>query len=113
MAFTNKRLIKGSPLSTTTSTYYTVPTSTTTIIHKITFSNFDTSPRDITLYLVASGATAGTSNAICNACKLFPGETWSPPDVVGHVLEAGGTIQAKISSGTSVNIIASGVEIAV
>lgn len=109
MAQTFKRLIEGSALSNTTTIYYTATGKT--VIQKVTFVNSDTSPRTVTLYFVPQGSVAGGTNIIVNAGTIFPSETWSPPDAVGHVLEAGGTIQAKISSGTSVNLVASGVEI--
>lgn len=107
--YTYTRLIKGTALSTTTTTYYT--SSGKTVIHKVTFTNTDTSPRTVTLYIVPAGIVVGATNIIVSASTIFPNETWSPPDVVGHTLEAGDSIQAKISSGTAVNIMASGVVI--
>lgn len=107
--FTYKTFVKGKALSTTTASYYVA--STTAIVHKVTFTNTDTSPRTVTLYYVPSAGTAGASNIIVSGATIFPNESWSPPDAVGHTLETGASIQAKISSGTAVNMYVSGVEV--
>lgn len=106
-----KRLVSGSLLTASSATYYTVPAGTSAIVQKVTFVNNDTSPRTVTLYYVPSGGSSGTTNIVVNAATIFPNETWSPPDAVGHVLEAGGTIRALASSASVVTMMVSGVEI--
>jgi hypothetical protein len=108
---TIKRLVPGSTLTNALATYYTCPASTQVTVKKVSFTNNDTSPRTITLHYVPSGGSADATNLIVKAGTLFPGETWSPPDCVGHVLEAGGFIRAVCSANSAVNIMVSGVEI--
>jgi hypothetical protein len=66
----------------------------------------------VTLYLVPSGGSAGATNTIISARTIAAGEDYVSPEAAGQVIETGGTIQALAGSGTSITIIASGVEIA-
>jgi hypothetical protein len=111
MARTGKRLVAGSQLTTSAATYYTVPALTTTILRKLSFCNTSGGAVTVTVHLITSGGTASASNTISSAKSLAANETWSSPDVEGHVMEAGGFIQALASAGTSVTLIASGIEI--
>lgn len=107
---TRKRIIAGSQVAATATTYYTCPANTKCVISAISFCNTTANAITVTLYLVASGGSASASNTITSARTLGPGETWSCPDVVNQVIEASGFIQALASSATSVTIIGSGVE---
>lgn len=111
MARTAKRIIAGSQLTTSAATYYTTPALTTCAIRKLTFCNTTGGPVTVTAYLIPSGGTAGATNTIASAKSLAAGETWSCSDAEGQVLEAAGFIQALASAGTSITIIASGIEI--
>lgn len=111
MARTAKRLVAGSQLTTSAATYYTAPALTQTIIRKLTFCNTTGGAVTVTAYLVTSAGSASASNTITSAKSLAAGETWSSPDAEGQVLEAAGFIQALASAGTSITIIASGIEI--
>lgn len=111
MAQVAKRIISGSQLTASAATYYTVPANTKCVLKRITFCNTDTVPRAITIYLVPSAGSAADSNTITKTKTLYPNETWSCPDSEGHVIEAGGTVQAMADAATAITIIGSGVEI--
>lgn len=111
MARTAKRLVAGSQLTTSAATYYTVPALTTCIVRKVSFTNTSGSAATVTLHLITSGGSASDSNKIAHTKNLAAGETWSCPDAEGQVLEASGFIQALASAGTSITMIASGIEI--
>jgi hypothetical protein len=106
---TPKRLIAGSALTASTATYYTVPTSTTTIVKELKLCNTDTATRTVDVYEVASGGTAAATNQIFQDLALVAGET--KIFSLSSVLLAGATIQAVASSASVVHIDASGYEV--
>lgn len=93
----------------TTTTQYT-STGLVTIIDKFTSTNYDTVPRTLSVYLVPSGSTAGTTN-LMRAKTLPAGAAYEWPEVVGHVLKDGDFIATLSSNATGVNIRASGRQI--
>jgi hypothetical protein len=96
MAVQVQVLIPAKIAESTQTTQYTA-TNVTTIIDKFTATNYDTSARTISVNLV----TALTKT-------LLPSETYTFPEVVGHVLLPGGYISTIASTGTAINIRASG-----
>lgn len=111
MSTTYKQLIDGTYVTAAISTGYTVPTSVTSQIHRLTFSNSHTAQVTVTVYLVGSGDTVSNAKLIANAHPLGAKETWSCPDAEGQVLEAGGTLQFIASTTNVVGCRCSGVEI--
>ena len=81
------------------------------IIDKFTATNYDTVARTLSVNLVASGGSTGNDNLIIKAKTLQASETYTFPELVGQVIAPGGFISTIASSGTSVNIRASGREI--
>lgn len=110
MTTTLKRMTNGAQLTTSAATYYTAGTGVRCMIKHVTFCNTSGSNVTVTAYLVPSGGSATDSNIITKTHTLIPSETWNCPDLEGHVIEDGGTLQALASANTSVNIVASGVE---
>lgn len=82
--------------------------SVTTIIDKFTATNYDTVSRTITVNLVPSGGSASTTNQVVRTKTLQAGETYTFPELVGHVLDKGGFISTIASNATGINIRASG-----
>jgi len=111
MTATPKKLVPGSQLTSSAATYYTCPTNTKTLIKKATFTNTDSSARTITLYLVPIGGTAGVTNILSDAVSVASLTTYEAFEAEGHILEAGGTLQALADVGAKVTFQASGVEI--
>lgn len=90
-----------------TTTLYTVPASTRTMLKDIDIVNTSAGALTVDVYLVPSGGTAGTSNALFYNYSLASKTNvqWTGT----QVLNAGDTIQI-VASGLGCTIIASGGE---
>jgi len=111
MTVTPKKLFTPATLTNSAATYYTVPASTKTVLKKVSFTNTDTVPRTVTLYLVESGGSAGASNIIISAKAIAPGDTYEAYEVEGHIMNSGDFIRALASQASVVSMHISGVEI--
>lgn len=107
MAFdviTPTKLGRGALATTPTlTTVYTVPTLTRTIVKTIDICNTTTGRLTAYVYLVESGGTAGTSNALLYAMSVPPSGNiqWTG----AQVMNAGDVIQASGSaSGLTINV---------
>jgi hypothetical protein len=112
MAITPKRFVAGSQLTTSAAVYYTAPAATKARIDACALTNTSGGAVTATMHLVASGGTASAANRILSARSIAAGATLIVPGAIGQWLEAGGTLQALASSGTSITLVASGVEYA-
>jgi len=81
------------------------------IIDKFTVTNTSAANVTFSVNLVASGGTAGDANLVLKAKTVVPNETYTCPELVGQVLEAGGTISTIAGAATSLTISASGREV--
>jgi hypothetical protein len=88
-------------------TQYT-STGVQTIIDKFTATNYSASAATISVNLVTPADTAGNQNLIVKAKTLQPSETYTFPELVGHVLPVSGFISTIAGTATSINIRASG-----
>ena len=79
-----------------------------TIIDKFTATNYSTSAADISVNLVTATDTAGNQNLVVKTKTLQPSETYTFPELVGHVLPLNGFISTLASAATSISIRASG-----
>lgn len=82
-----------------------------TIIDKFTVTNTSASNVTISINLIASGGIAGDNNLVLKNRTIAPNETYTCPELVGQVLENGGTISTIASASASLTISASGREI--
>lgn len=80
----------------------------TTIIDKFTATNYSVSAATISVNLVTSGDTAGNQNLIVKTKTLQPNETYTFPEIVGHILISGGFISTTAGTASAINIRASG-----
>ncbi|CAB4168959.1 hypothetical protein UFOVP581_25 [uncultured Caudovirales phage] len=80
------------------------------VIDKFTATNTSASNASIDVNLTLGGAAAG-SNLIIKSRVLLPNETYTFPELVGHVLEPTGTISTIASTASAIVIRASGREI--
>ncbi len=85
-----------------------VSTNGKTIIDKFTGTNTTASAASLTVKLIASGGSAGASNTIVSAKVIQPGECYTFPEVVGHVLNAGDSISVLAGTATAITLRASG-----
>lgn len=92
-------------------TQYTAASGVTTIIDKFTATNYSTSMANISVNLVAPSGVTGNNNLIVKTKTLQAGETYTFPEIVGHVLPSGGYISTLASASSCINIRASGREI--
>lgn len=90
---------------------YTAPTGTRTIIDKFTGTNTTAGAQTLTVKLVQSGGAAGAANTIVSAKTIQPGETYTFPEIVGHVLNPGDFISTLASAAAAITIRASGREV--
>lgn len=108
MANTVKQLVAPTALTaTTTTTLYTVPGATSTIVKEVTLCNTDTVARTVTLFF---GNGSAAANTILSALSIAAGET--KIITLSSVLIATDTIKGGASSAAVVSIIVSGVEVA-
>jgi hypothetical protein len=110
MSVTVKVLIPAKIAETGNTTQYTA-TGVNAIIDKFTATNYDTVARTLSVNLVTSGGTAGNDNLAVKAKTLQAGETYTFPEIVGHILAPGGFISTNASTATSISIRASGREV--
>jgi len=88
-----------------------IATNVRAIIDKFTVTNTSAGNETISINLVTSGGTAGADNLIIDARTIAPDETYTCPELIGHVLEAGGFISTLASAAASLTIRCSGREI--
>jgi hypothetical protein len=88
-------------------TQYT-STLVTTSIDKFTATNVTGGAQTISVNLVPSGGAAGTSNTITFTKTIPAGKSYTFPEIVGHILAAGGFISTLASAVSSIVIRASG-----
>lgn len=106
MAVTARTLFEALQVAAAESTQYT-STGVRTIIDKLTALNTTGAAVTITVKLIANGGVAGAGNTIVIKV-LQPNETYTFPEIVGHVLEAGDFISTLASAGASVTMRSSG-----
>ena len=94
-----------------TQTAQYVSDGVTTIIDKFTATNFSSGMVNVSVNLTVAGTAAGNSNLIVKTRALQPGETYTFPEIVGHILPSGGIVSTLASAAAAVNLRASGREI--
>ena len=97
-------------LTNSAATYYT-STNILTRIDKLTFTNQDSSAHTVTVYLVPSAGSATAANLITKTYQIPGGATYNCPDVVGHILGVGGTLQMLADAGAEVTAFGAGTQI--
>lgn len=83
-------------------------TNCITAIDKITAVNVTAIIATITAYLVPPGGAVGADNTITITKSVAPGVPFMFPEIVGHILESGGSIWTKAGTVSAISIRASG-----
>lgn len=109
MTVTVKNIIPPKFAESLQTTQYTSPART--VIDKFTATNISAGVVTFSINLVVSGGSATASNRILDERTIAVGETYTCPEVVGHVLEAAGFISTLCDTATALTISASGREI--
>ncbi len=110
MTVTTKVLIAAKTAESTQTTQYTA-TNVTAIIDKLTATNYSASAATISVNLVTVAGSAGNDNLIVKTKTLQAGESYTFPEIVGHVLAPGGFISTIAGTASAINIRASGREV--
>lgn len=110
MAVNLKVLIPAKIAENSQTTQYTA-TNVIAIIDKFTATNYSASAASLSVNLVTQFDSAGNQNLIVKTKTLLPGETYTFPELVGHVLASNGFISTLASAASAINIRASGREV--
>ena len=107
MAVTISNIIPAKTAENTQTTQYT-SNGVQTIIDKFTATNYSASAATISVNLVTAAGSAGNDNLIVKTKTLQPSETYTFPELVGHVLPNNGFISTIAGTSSAINIRASG-----
>lgn len=110
MTVTVKVLLPPKQLENAQTTQYTA-TNVKAIIDKATVTNTSANNVTLSVNLVTSGGSAGSSNLIMDTRTIVPDETYLCPELVGQVLEAGSFISTIAGAATSLTMRVSGREV--
>ena len=110
MTVTVTTLVPAQTANNTQSTVYTA-TGVTAIIDKFTATNYSATAATISVNLVISGDIADNDNLIVKTKTLQASETYTFPELVGHVLNPGGFISTIAGAASAINIRVSGREV--
>ena len=112
MAVIPKVLIDPFQPAAAESTAYTSPTAGKgTIIDKLSGTNVSAGTVTLTVKLIKVGTVASAANTIVNVRSLAANETYTFPEVVGHVLNPGDFISVLPSAATAITVRSSGREL--
>jgi hypothetical protein len=79
-----------------------------TIIDKFTATNYSATAATISVNLITAAGSASNDNLIVKTKTLQAGETYTFPELVGHVLPNNGFISTIADTASAINIRASG-----
>lgn len=96
-------------LTTSASTQFTVGTGKVNVLKQIVLNNTSATAASVTVYLVASGGTASSANAIVTNLVISANSQiiWS----ADLPMTAGETLQALASTGTVITATTTGIEV--
>lgn len=109
MATTYKILGQSQPTNTNNATLYTVPASTQAIVSTLTACNASITDTTFRIFVVPSGGSATTANALFYDGELVANSTIS--FTLGITLNTGDSLVVRASTGTSVTFQAFGSEL--
>ncbi|CAB4140193.1 hypothetical protein UFOVP406_5 [uncultured Caudovirales phage] len=107
MAVTISNIIPAKTAENSQTTQYT-SNGVQTIIDKFTATNYSATAATISVNLVTAAGSAGNDNLIVKTKTLQPSETYTFPELVGHVLPLNGFISTIAGTASAINIRASG-----
>jgi hypothetical protein len=110
MTVTVKVLVPAKTAENTQTTQYTA-SGVTAIIDKFTATNYSATAATISVNLVTVAGSASDSNLIVKTKTLQPSETYTFPELVGHVLAPSGFISTIAGTASAINIRVSGREV--
>jgi hypothetical protein len=108
MTVVAQTLISAQQAPAAQTTLYPSPASTRTIIDKFTGTNTTAATAKLTVNLVKSGGAASAANVISSAVSIAPGQAYTFPELIGHVLDAGDFISVLADTAAAITVRASG-----
>ena len=108
MADTPVRFTESGQVTTSFVTYYTSPANTKSIVKNITVTNVSAGAVTVTVALVASGGTAGTTNTLISAKIIGANQAVILYPGINHNLEPGDFISVKSDTTPALNLMISG-----
>ena len=103
MAVNVKVLIPAKIAENTQVTQYTAQ-NVSAIIDKFTATNYSAAAATLSVNLVTQFDSSGNQNLIIKNKTLLPSETYTFPELVGHVLQPGGFISTIAGTASAINI---------
>lgn len=110
MTVTIKSIIPSKLAENSQTTQYTA-TNAKTLIDKFTVLNTSTSPVTFNLNIVPVAGSASSTNLFIKNKAIAANETYSCPEIIGHVLEVGSFISTIAGTASVLSICATGREI--
>ena len=110
MAVNVKVLIPAKIAENTQTTQYTA-VNVSTISVKFTATNYSAAAAPISINRETQIDSSGNQNLIIKNKTLLPSETYTFPELVGHVLQPGGFISTIAGTASAINIRSSGREV--
>jgi hypothetical protein len=107
MAVTISNIIPAKTAENSQTTQYT-SNGVQTIIDKFTATNYSANAATISVNLITAAGSATNDNLIVKTKTLQPAETYTFPELVGHVLPVNGFISTIAGTASAINIRASG-----
>lgn len=98
-------------LGNTAAALITAPASGKTVLSRAVFTNVDTAPHSITVYVVRSGGSVGAATTVISGYNIQPGEAYVAPEIANLVLGPGDTVQALASAANFITTVGSGYSI--
>jgi hypothetical protein len=111
MAVTAKVLIAAKTAENVQTTQYTAPSGVYTIIDKFTATNYSAAAATISVNLIGTGGSAANGNLIVKTKTLQAAETYTFPEITGHILDPGNAISTLASVVSAITIRSSGREV--
>ena len=108
---TNIKVLIPAKIAENAQTTQYAATGVKAIIDKFTATNYSAAAATISVNLVTLADTAGNQNLVTKTKSLAANETYTFPEVVGHILNAGDFISTLAGTAASIAIRASGREV--
>lgn len=87
-----------------------VPSGKRAIIDRMTATNNSGAACEFSVWIVTNGSTPGGQNRLLNRRSIDPGQSYSCPEVTGHVLLNGDALTTLAATSASITIRVSGRE---
>lgn len=106
-----KELVPTTQLTNAVVTYYTALAGIIADIAAATVTNVTSGVVTVTLYIVALGGSAGSTNIVVQTKSVPANSSVQLWEIIGQKIPTGATIQALASANSSINLTVGGYEV--